>query len=213
MFVFLVHSFYFFIFSDSNLDTVDGKQDLPVTDTWHPSPVTFNQSPSSINMNDSRQAGLSWDAYGISLAEGHNRFDRTPEMAPPYEYSLIPTPDFRSASQLASQPVQMDRSTLPSNLIDQSHTMRAPIAPGVDQSHTMRTPIAPGVDQSVATSALIDRNLRLPGHLADQSSFRFPDMGVSRVYPTEEEELEDLMLRLDEAYPVNFTYGKILNSS
>ncbi len=79
----------------------------------------------------------------------------------------------------------------------------------IDSPFIHATPTAAEVDQSLATSALIDRHRLLPPHITDQSELKFPNMGVSRSYPTEEEELDNLLQKLDDAYPVNFTYSKL----
>eukprot|EP00057_Strongylocentrotus_purpuratus_P026033 XP_011680507.1 PREDICTED: uncharacterized protein LOC100891616 [Strongylocentrotus purpuratus] len=89
---------------------------------------------------------------------------------------------------------QIDQSH-PSGLqTDQSHASRFQ----TDQSHASRFQM----DKSRALESVLDLDRFLP-HINDQSTVNFPTTGVSMAYPSEEAELDELIQRMTDAFPLH----------
>ncbi|XP_030852691.1 uncharacterized protein LOC115928840 [Strongylocentrotus purpuratus] len=100
---------------------------------------------------------------------------------------------------------QIDQSH-PSGLhTDQSHASRFQ----TDQSHASRFQTDQShaasrfqMDKSRALESVLDLDRFLP-HINDQSTVHFPTTGVSMAYPSEEAELDELIQRMTDAFPLH----------
>ena len=209
--------------SHPGMDMIDGQQAPPIRFSSVATTVLPSQSHTSMGMIGSQQAPpsvLPLAATPVLPSQSHTSMGMIgSQQAPPSGLSLGATPDVRGVDQSLAGMNMIGSQLAPPSGLSLGAT---PDVRGVNQSlagmdliGSQQAPpsgfslgATPAVDQSVAASALIDRNMLLPPHLSDQSSLRFPTLGVSRAYPSEEEELDDLLQKLDDAYPVNFTYGK-----
>ncbi|XP_006824328.1 dystrophin-like [Saccoglossus kowalevskii] len=69
--------------------------------------------------------------------------------------------------------------------------------------HTYQSPAGQS-RQSTQAYDTIDSRL-YPPHLVNQSTVHYPEVNASKMFPSEEAELDDLLRRLDSAYPLNTT--------
>ena len=123
--------------------------------------------------------------------------------------SVLPTPitnqsgasDMMNGSGSLRPQFMLDQSVTPQVSLPPHHSNNLTMTPGLSDSTVPLPPYS--FNQSAMTPGTFAARRLLPAHLVDQSTVMFPNLSASRIYPPEEAALNDIVQRMNEAYPAN----------
>ncbi|XP_071800091.1 dystrophin-1-like [Asterias amurensis] len=123
--------------------------------------------------------------------------------------SVLPTPTANqsgasvvmSGSGSLRPPFMLDQLVTPQVSLPPHHSTNLTMTPGLSDSTVPLPPYSS--NQSAMTPGTFAARRLLPAHLVDQSTVMFPNLSASRIYPPEEAALNDIVQRMNEAYPTN----------
>ncbi|XP_038068197.1 dystrophin-like isoform X2 [Patiria miniata] len=164
----------------------------------------INQSQRSIGLTDNEHANVfipaTPDDAVVDRSAGAVMNNDSYRPRPPNMINQSPLDATTSDSISVHPPVKLDQSAMTPGTYQHQLTNQT-MTPGLSDS-TMPRPLYPHNQSAMTPGTFASRRL-LPAHLTDQSTVMFPNLSASRMFPPEEAEMNEILQRLNDAYPTS----------